>query len=113
MVLLWQALIFPQQYTLILTPTLTESWIPTRSVTFADQGSPSDLELEEDTQILATLLKYIPACIDAADIELLLQDIPVHPPVVNPARTMQKAVQAKDLQPLDVDAANVFSQSEL
>jgi hypothetical protein len=79
---------------------------------FADQGPPSDFESEEDTQILATLLKNIPACIDAADIELLLQDIPVQPRVVIPARTMQEAVQAKDLPPLDVDAANVFSQSE-
>ncbi len=33
MLLLWQALIFPQQYALIMTPTLAESWIPTRSVT--------------------------------------------------------------------------------
>jgi hypothetical protein len=62
--------------------------------------------------ILATLLKHIPACINTADTELLLQDIPVQPPVVIPARTMQEAVQAKDLPPLDVDAANVFSQSE-
>jgi hypothetical protein len=79
---------------------------------FADQGPPSDFELEEDTQILATLLKHIPACIDAADIELLLQYIPVQPPVVIPARTMQETVQANTLHPLDVDAANVFSQSE-
>ncbi len=78
---------------------------------FADQGPPSDFELEDDTQILATLSKHILARIDAADIELLLQDIPVQPPVVIPARTMQEEVQAKDLPPLDV-AANVFSQSE-
>jgi hypothetical protein len=32
--------------------------------------------------------------------------------VLIPARTMLEAVQAKDLPPLDVDAANVFSQSE-
>jgi hypothetical protein len=62
--------------------------------------------------MLATLLKHNPACIDATDIELLLQDIPVQPPVVIPAKTMQEAVQANDLPPLDVDAANVFSQSE-
>jgi hypothetical protein len=36
---------------------------------FADQDPPSDYEL----QILAALLKHIPACIDAADIDLLLQ----------------------------------------
>ncbi len=79
---------------------------------FADQGPPLDFELEDDNQILATLLKHILACINAADNELLLQDIPVQPPVVIPARTMQEAVQAKDLPPLDVDAPNVFSQSE-
>ncbi len=43
-----------------------------------------------------------------ADIELLLQDIPVQPPVVIPARYMQEAIQAEDMPPLDVDAANVF-----
>jgi hypothetical protein len=67
----------------------------------------------EDTQILATLLKHIPACINAADIELLVQDIPVQPPVVISSRTMQAAVEAKDLPPLDVEAVNIFSQSAL
>jgi hypothetical protein len=79
---------------------------------YADQGPPSDSDLDGDTQILATLLKHIPEFIDAADIELLLQDIPVQPPVVIPARTMQEAIQTEDMPPLDVDAANVFSQSE-
>ncbi len=78
----------------------------------ADQGPPSDSDLDGDTQILATLLKHIPECIHAADIELLLQDIPVQPPVVILARTMQEAIQAEDMPPLDVDAANVFSHSE-
>ncbi len=45
------------------------------------------------------------------DIELLLQAIPVQPPVVVPVRTVQDAVAAKDLPALNVDAANVFSQS--
>ncbi len=79
---------------------------------FADQGPPSDSDLDGDTQILATLLKLIPGCIDAADIELLLQGIPVQPPVVIPARSMQEAIQAEDMPPLDVDAANIFSKSE-
>ena len=57
---------------------------------FAEQGPPSDFELEEDTQILATPLKHIPACIDTAQIKLLLQDIPVQPPVVIPARSTGK-----------------------
>jgi hypothetical protein len=51
-------------------------------------------------------------CIDAADIEELVQDIPVQPPVVVPVRTVQEAVAAGDLSPLDTDAANVFSRSE-
>ncbi len=59
---------------------------------YADQGPRSDSDLEGDTQILATLLKLIPGCIDAADIELLLQGIPVQPPVVIPARSMQEAI---------------------
>jgi hypothetical protein len=33
------------------------------------------LHTEEDTQILATLLRHIPACIDASDIELLLTSL--------------------------------------
>ncbi len=49
---------------------------------------------------------------NADDIEQLLQEIPVHPPAVVPVRTVQEAVAACDLPPLDVDAANVFSQSE-
>ena len=46
---------------------------------------------------------------NAADIELLLEDIPNQPPVVIPARTVQEAVEAGDLPPLDRDAADVFS----
>jgi hypothetical protein len=79
---------------------------------FADQGPLSDMDMEEDAQILATLLKHIPSCMNAADIELLLQDIPDQPPVVVPARTVREAVEAGDLPPLDRDAANVFTESE-
>jgi hypothetical protein len=43
---------------------------------FADQGPLSDMDMEEDAQILATLLKHIPSCMNAADIEQLLQDRP-------------------------------------
>ncbi len=65
-----------------------------------------DMEELEDAQILATLLRHLPSCINAADMarEQLLQDILVHPPVAIPARTMQEATVAKDLPPLDVDA---------
>ncbi len=49
---------------------------------FADQGPLADMDLEEDAQILATLLKHIPFCLNAADMEQLLQDIPAQPPVV-------------------------------
>ena len=85
---------------------------PDKQRDYADQGPPSDSDLDGDTQILATLLKLIPGCINTADIELLLQGIPVQPPVVIPARSMQEAIQAEDMPPLDVDAANVFSKSE-
>jgi hypothetical protein len=32
---------------------------------FADQDSLSDMDIEEDAQILATLLKHIPSCMNA------------------------------------------------
>ena len=72
------------------------------------------MDMEEDAQILATLLKHIPSCTSAAGIDQLLQDIPDRhqPPVVVPARTVREAVEAGDLPPLDRDAANVFSESE-
>ena len=54
---------------------------------FADQGPLPDMDMEEDALILATLLKHIPSCFSADDIEHLLQDIPDQPPVVVPART--------------------------
>ena len=68
--------------------------------------------MEEDNEILAALLKHMPSCMNADDIEKLLQEIPVHAPAVVPVRTMQEAVGAGDLPPLDEDAANVFSRSE-
>ena len=79
---------------------------------FADQNPLTDEDMEDDTRILATLLKAIPFCMNAADIEQLLQDIPDQPPVAIPARTVQEAVEAGDLPPLDRDAADVFSESE-
>jgi hypothetical protein len=79
---------------------------------FADQEPLADLDMEEDAQILATLMKHIPSCTNVVDIEQLLQDIPVQPPVVVPARTVQQAVAAGDFPQLDLDAANVFSESE-
>ena len=72
---------------------------------FADQGPLTDMGMEEDAEILSLLLKHMPSCIDAADIEQLVQDIPVQPPVVVPVRTVQEAVAAADLPPLDADAA--------
>jgi hypothetical protein len=62
--------------------------------------------------MLALLLKHMLSCIDAADIVQLVRDIPDQPPVVIPVRTVQEAVAAGDLPPLDADAANVFSRSE-
>ena len=78
---------------------------------YDDQDPLSDMDMEEDAEILATLLKHIPSCVNAHDIEQLLKDIPVQPPVVVPVRTVQEAVAAGDLPPLDVDAAEVFSDS--
>ncbi len=74
---------------------------------FADQGPLTDMDMEEDAEILSLLLKYTPSCIDAADIEQLVQDIPVQSPVVVPVRTVQEAVAAEDLPPLDADSANL------
>ena len=72
---------------------------------YADQFPLSDRDMEEDNQILATLLQQIPSCKMESDIVQLMQDIPVQPPVVVPVRTVQEAVAAGDLPPLDVDAA--------
>ncbi len=41
---------------------------------FADQGTLTDMGMEEDAEILALLLKHIPSCIAA---EQLVRDIPV------------------------------------
>jgi hypothetical protein len=83
---------------------------------FADQGPLTDMGMKEDSQISATLLRHIPCCMSAADIEQLLQNILVQPPVVLvvPVRTVQGALASGDLPLLDVDvlAANFFSQSE-
>ncbi len=69
--------------------------------------------MEKDAKIISPLLKHMPSCVDAADIKQLVRDIPVQPPVVVvPVRTVQDAVAAGDLPPLDVDAANVFSRSK-
>ena len=79
---------------------------------FAYQGPLPDMDMEEDAQILTTLLKHIPSCMNADDIEQLLHDISDQPPVVVPARTVLEVVEAGDLPPLDRDSANVFTESE-
>ncbi len=63
----------------------------------------TDMDMEEDAEMFELLLKHMPPCIDAADIEQLVQDIPEQPPVVIPVRTVQEAVAAGDLPPLDAD----------
>jgi hypothetical protein len=80
---------------------------------FAEQDPLTDMDMEEDAEMLALLLKHMPSCIGAADIEQLVRDIPVQPQVVVPVRTIQEAVAAGDLPPLDADAGNVFSRSEV
>ena len=84
---------------------------PDEARDYADQGPLPERDMEEDNEILATPLKHMPSCMNADDIEQLLQEIPVHPPAVVPVRTVQEAVAAGDLRPLGVDAANVFSHS--
>ena len=37
---------------------------------FADQGPLTDIDMEEDAEILALLLKHIPSCIAASDIQV-------------------------------------------
>ncbi len=54
----------------------------------------------------------MPSCMNADDIEKLLKEISLHPPAVVPVRTVQEAVEAGELTPLDEDAANVFSLIE-
>ncbi len=46
---------------------------------FADQGPLTDMDMEEDTKIRSLLLKHMPSCIDAADIEQLVQDMISYP----------------------------------
>ena len=78
---------------------------------YADQGPLTEMDMKIDAKILTLLLKHMSSCIDAADIQQLVRDIPVQPSVVVPVRTVQKAVAAGDLPPLDAEAANVFSLS--
>ena len=47
---------------------------------FADQGPLTDMDMEEDAQILAILLRHLPSCMNTADIEQLMQDIAAQPP---------------------------------
>ena len=68
---------------------------------YADQDPLSDMDMEEDAEILAIFLKHTASCMSAADIEQLLQDIPVQPLVVVPVRTVQEAIAAGDLPPLE------------
>jgi len=75
---------------------------------FTDQGSPSDFESEEDTQILATLLKHIPACINAADIELLLQDIPVRMSVLGSRRPVPSSWNRTEVSRIDALGRSVI-----
>jgi hypothetical protein len=58
---------------------------------FADQGPLTDMDMEEDAEMFVLLLKHMPSCIDAADIEQLVRDIPEQLPVVIPVRTIQEA----------------------
>ena len=72
---------------------------------FVDQGPMTDIDMQVDDQIITTLLKDILSCTNAAEIEQLLQDIPVPPPVAVPVISVQEAGAAGDLPPLDMEAA--------
>jgi hypothetical protein len=37
---------------------------------YADQGPLTDMDMEKDAEILSLLLKHMPSCVDAADIEV-------------------------------------------
>ena len=67
---------------------------PDEARDYADRFPLSHKDTEEDNQILATLLERIPSCKTASDLEQLMQDIPVQPPVMVPERTVQEAVAA-------------------
>ncbi len=51
---------------------LERLWIFDEERDYADQDPLSDMDMEEDAAILATLLKHIPFCMSADDIEKLL-----------------------------------------
>jgi hypothetical protein len=55
---------------------------------FDNQDPLPDVDMEEDRdhEILAILWKHMPSCIDAAEIEQLLWDIPVQQQVAVPVR---------------------------
>jgi hypothetical protein len=82
---------------------------------FADQDPLTDMEMEQDALIIATLLKHTPSCMNADHIEQLVQDIPVQPLVVVPVTTVQQAVAAGDLwmwmQPTFSHRANPFCKN--
>ena len=61
---------------------------------FADQGPLTDMDMEEDAEILALLLKHMPSCIDAADIEQLVRDIPDQPPVAGQHHAASRSAYA-------------------
>ena len=90
--------------------TWTDQWMPTRSVTMLTKTPSQTWTWRKMPRF--SRHEAIPSCMNADDIEQLLQDIPVQPPVVVPVRTVQEAIAAGDLPPLDVDAADVFSQSK-
>ena len=61
---------------------------------FADQGPLTDMDMEEDAEMLALLLKHMPSCIDAADIEQLVRDIPDQPPVAGQHHAASRSAYA-------------------
>ncbi len=80
---------------------------PYKALDYADQGPIQgplpDRDMEEERENLAAFLKHMPDFMNADNIQQCIG-------LLVPVRTVQEAVAAGDLPPLDVNAA--FSKSE-
>ncbi len=87
MILVTYDLAHDSSHDMVLMQPMTIMILTDEERDFADQGPLTDMDMEEDAEMLALMLKHMPSCIDAADIEQLVRDIPVQPPPVVPVRT--------------------------
>ena len=110
-----QLLFLPQHSALMQTMvnmsamlTWTDQWMPTRSVTMLTKTPSQTWTWRKMPRF--SRHEAIPSCMNADDIEQLLQDIPVQPPVVVPVRTVQEAIAAW-MQPTSSHRANAFCRN--